>query len=190
MTGFFITGLLLFAVLAVVGYTIGLYNMLVAIKNNVKKAWANIDVVLKQRHDEIPKLVKTCEGYMNHERETLAKVIALRNAATGASTVAEKAQMEGQLTAGLHKLFALAENYPDLKAQAGFMALQTRISELENQIADRREYYNESVNHYNTRIESFPDMILARMMALQAQELFRATEEDRADVDINFNSPK
>lgn len=179
------------ALLVMVGfvvYAITIYNGLVAVKNNILKAWGNIDVLLKQRHDELPKLIKTCEAYMSYEKETLSKIIALRNAAQGASGVAAKAESEGQITAALRQLFALAENYPELKAQSSFQQLQGRISELENQIADRREFYNESVNNYNIRIQSFPDSIIAAMIGLAAQEMFQVAEADKQDVAIDIKS--
>lgn len=184
-------GLGIIVLIAVIAglYFITIYNGLIAVKNNIPKAWSNIDVLLKQRHDELPKLVKTCEGYMKYEKETLTKVIELRSSAMSAGGIAAKARVEGELTQTLGKLFALAENYPDLKAQASFQQLQNRISDLENQIADRREFFNESVNNYNIRIESLPDSIIAGFMSLKPQEMFKVSAEDRHDVDIRFNLP-
>ncbi len=178
-----------FVVAAFVGYLVTIYNSLIVVKNDIQKAWGNIDVLLKQRHDEIPKLIKTCEAYMSYEKKTLTDVIALRNSAAGAQGVADKAQKEGMLSSALGKLFALSENYPDLKAQSNFQNLHNRISSLENQIADRREFYNESVNNYNIRIESFPDTLVASKMNLKSQEMFKVSEEDRKDVEININVP-
>ncbi|MFN0117974.1 MAG: LemA family protein [Elusimicrobiota bacterium] len=184
-------GLIIVAVVAVAGiaYFIGIYNGLVEVKNNIDKAWGNIDVLLKQRHDEIPKLIKTCEAYMQYEKSTLTEVIALRNAASSARTVGEKAIKEGELTASLGRLFALSENYPDLKAQTNFQNFQKRVSELESDIADRREFYNESVNNYNIRIQSFPDSLVANNMNLQPREMFKVTEAERKDVDVSFKVP-
>ncbi|MEK7388785.1 MAG: LemA family protein [Elusimicrobiota bacterium] len=187
MVSFIVIGAVIFAVIGSVGYLVTLYNGMVIVKNNVGKSWANIDVLLKQRHDEIPKLIKTCEGYMKHERETLSRVIALRNSAQSVQGVADKASAEGALSAGLRQLFALAENYPDLKAQSSFQQLQSRISELENQIADRREFYNESVNNFNIRIQSLPDLFVAGFMGLQAAQMYKVNEADKADVDVTFN---
>ncbi|MBI4369533.1 MAG: LemA family protein [Elusimicrobia bacterium] len=189
MAGLIAVGIAAFVVLGFAAYAVTVYNGLIIVKNNILKAWGNIDVLLKQRHDEIPKLIKTCEAYMKYEKETLAKIIELRNSAVGAGSVAAKATAEGELTATLHKLFALSENYPDLKAQSSFQQLQGRITDLENQIADRREFYNESVNNFNIRIQSFPDTIVAGMMGLAAQEMFKVSEQDRQDVDININVP-
>jgi LemA protein len=170
-----------------IGWVIGAYNSLVQLKHNVDKAWSNIDVLLKQRHDEIPKLVKVCERYMQHERETLERVIQARNAAAAADSIAGKASAEGALGGLLGKLFALVESYPDLKANQGFLSLQSRVSSLEDQIADRRELYNESVNLINVRIEQFPDVLVARPMSFTARELFKANAGDREDVEIQFS---
>ena len=137
-----VTAALLFFVVGGLGMFFSIYNGLVALKNSVARAWANIDVLLKQRHDELPKLVSTCEGYMDHERAVFDKLSEARGALAKAKSVGERAQAEGQLTQALGQFFGVMEAYPDLKANQGFLQLQSRISELENQIADRREYYN------------------------------------------------
>ena len=173
------------AVLAV--YFVTIYNALVSLKHGVSKAWSNIDVLLKQRHDELPKLVETCKQYMQYEQETLEKVMQARAAVSSAreqGNVGALGMAEGQLRLGLGNLFALAEAYPDLKANETFQHLQTRISGLENSIADRREFYNESVNNNNVRIEQFPDVIVARMFNFQAAELLEFSEEETKDVDV------
>jgi LemA protein len=175
------------------GYGVTLYNNLVALKHRVAQAWANIDVLLKQRHDELPKLVETCKQYMEYEQETLEKVISARN---NVSTAAQSQDIEGLgiaetvLRGTLGKLFALAEDYPDLKANESFQHLQARISELENGIADRRELYNDSVNQNNIRIEQFPDVLIANFFKFGAHDLLEFSEEEKADVDIKglFNS--
>jgi LemA protein len=190
MVGMIILGVVAFVVIGTVLYLVAIYNGLIVVKNDIQKAWGNIDVLLKQRHDELPKLIKTCETYMAYEKGTLTKVIELRSAAQGAQGVAAKAQAENALSATLHKLFALAENYPQLKAESTFQNLQNRISGLENQIADRREFYNESVNNYNIRIASIPDLFVARLMNLNPQEMFKVSDEDRRDVDINIAVPQ
>ena len=172
-------------VIAVYGVTI--YNSLVQIKHNVTKAWANIDVLLKQRHDELPKLVETCKQYMKFEQDTLTRVIEARSkvfTAREAQNVPALGQAEGGLRAALGSLFALAESYPDLKANQTFQQLQTRISSLENAIADRREFYNESVNVNNVRIEQFPDVIIARLLNFKEAHLLEFTEEEKKDVDV------
>ena len=175
------------------GYGVTLYNNLVALKHRVAQAWANIDVLLKQRHDELPKLVETCKQYMGYEQETLEKVISARN---NVSTAAQSQDIEGLgiaetvLRGTLGRLFALAEDYPDLKANESFQHLQARISELENGIADRRELYNDSVNQNNIRIEQFPDILIANFFKFGAHDLLEFSEEEKADVDIKglFNS--
>ncbi len=184
------TAVVLLSALALVVYLVMIYNGLILVTNNINKAWANIDVLLKQRHDEIPKLIKTCEGYMKYERDLLDRVLKARAALMGAAGHPEQmGRAEGELRGALKQLFALAENYPDLKAQASFQQLQNRISGLESEIADRREFYNDSVNRYNVRIASLPDLFIAGMMALQPREMFRVSEEDRKDVKIKFKFP-
>lgn len=182
---FTILSLAVFVVLLV--YSITIYNALVQIKHNVSKAWANIDVLLKQRHDELPKLVETCKQYMKFEQDTLARVIEARSkvfTAREAQNIPALGQAEGGLRAALGSLFALAEAYPELKANQTFQQLQTRISALENSIADRREFYNESVNINNVRIDQFPDLIIARLLGFKAAQLLEFSEEERKDVDF------
>jgi LemA protein len=163
-----------------------LYNGLISAKHECDRSWSNIDVLLKQRHDEIPKLVELCKGYMAHERQTLEAVIQARARAATAQTPADRASSSDALSGALRQLFAVAEGYPQLKAQEEFAALQGRISELESQIADRRELYNAAANGFNVRIEQLPDVFLARSMGMQARDLFRAQAEDRADVKLGF----
>ena len=174
-------------------YFIVIYNNLVRIKHNVSKAWANIDVLLKQRHDELPKLVEVCKQYMQYEQETLEQVMRARSAVASArerSDVGALGPAETQLRLGLGNLFALAEDYPELKANDNFQHLQQRISGLESAIADRREFYNESVNINNIRIEQFPDVVVARMFNFTEKQLLEFSEEEKADVNIGalFNS--
>ena len=168
-------------------YTITIYNNLVSLKHGVSKAWSNIDVLLKQRHDELPKLVETCKQYMQYEQETLDKVMQARNAVYAAGQSHDLAALgvaESQLRLGMGQLFAVAENYPDLKANESFQHLQTRISELANSIADRREFYNEAVNNNNVRIEQFPDVIVARLFKFASADLLEFSEEETADVNM------
>jgi LemA protein len=176
----------LFIGVAAIAYWLSLYNGLVALKNNVGRSWANIDVLLKQRHDELPKLVKTCEGYMQHERGVFDKLSEARGALAKAQNVPQRAEAENMLTRALGSFFAVAEAYPDLKANQGFLQLQGRISELENQIADRREFYNDTVTTYNTRLEQIPDKYVAGWLAYTPSELFKVDEGDRKDVEIRF----
>ncbi|WP_260295729.1 LemA family protein [Sedimenticola hydrogenitrophicus] len=175
-------------ILAVVAfYVIAIYNGLVNLKHAVSKAWANIDVLMKQRHDELPKLVETCKQYMQYEQETLERVMQARAAVSSAREQGDIGALggaENQLRLGLGNLFAVAEAYPDLKANETFQHLQGRISGLENSIADRREYYNESVNNNNVRIEQFPDLIVARLFNFKAAELLEFSAEEKQDVDL------
>jgi LemA protein len=174
-------------------YFIFTYNSLVSIKNNVSKAWSNIDVLLKQRHDELPKLIDTCKQYMKHEQETLEKVIKARSGVDSArehKDVLGLAVAESALQGSLGGLFALAESYPELKADQSFSNLQSRITGLENAIADRREFYNDSVNVNNVRIQQFPDLIVARLTGFNELNLLKFASSELKDVDVNqrFNS--
>lgn len=183
------TGSIIFwvSVVLILFYAVNIYNHLVRIKHNVSKAWSNIDVLLKQRHDEIPKLVETCKQYMKFERDTLEKVMQARNQVSSARQSQDMAGLgaaEGMLRMGLGNLFAVAEAYPELKANENFQHLQTRISSLESAIADRREFYNESVNINNTRIEQFPDIILARIFNFNSRELLEFTQQEIKDVNL------
>lgn len=181
-----VLALLLFAGLGISLYLLTLYNGMVALKQSVGRAWANIDVLLKQRHDEIPKLVKTVEGYMQHERAVFDRLSEARGALMSAKNVPQRAEAEGQITQALGRLFAVAENYPDLKADQSFRQLQARISDLENQIADRREFYNDTVTTYNTRLEQLPDKYVGQWLNYTAAELYKVSESDREDVNIEF----
>lgn len=185
-----VMGAVLFLLIGMVLYFVAVYNGLIVLSRNIDKAWANIDVLLKQRYDEIPKLIKVCEGYMKYERETLEKITAARTACLQAKTVGESSQAEGALSGALKTLFAVSENYPDLKANQNFGQLQQRISYLESQIADRRELYNDSVNNYNIRINQIPDMFVASSLQMKPKELFKVSETERKDVDIKFDVPK
>ena len=189
-----ITSIIILAIVTLlVFYLINIYNHLVRIKHSVSKAWSNIDVLLKQRHDEIPKLVETCKEYMKFEQETFEKVMLARGQVSSARQnldVPGLSLAEGALRQGLGQLFALAEDYPDLRANENFQHLQGRISALENTIADRREFYNESVNINNVGIEQFPDVIVARLFAFEERELLEFDEVEIADVNPGqlFNS--
>jgi LemA protein len=181
-----VTVLLLFAVIGTIIYFAAIYNSLVALKNNIARSWANIDVLLKQRHDELPKLVKVCEGYMQHERAVFDKLSEARGALAQAKSVGERAGAESMLTRALGQVFAVAEAYPELKANESFLRLQHRISELENQIADRREFYNDTVTTFNTRIQQIPDLYVASWLQFVPHELFKVDEDQLADVQIKF----
>lgn len=173
-------------VVAVV-YVVMLYNGLVQLKHAVGKAWANIDVLLKQRHDELPKLVETCKQYKEFEQSTLERVIAARNRVHEARQQQDMpalGQAESALRSGLGAIFAVAEAYPDLKTNDTFQHLLSRISGLENAVADRREFYNESVNLYNVRLEQFPDVLIAGMFHFTPRSLLEFSDEEKRDVDI------
>ncbi len=178
-------GIFLFLV-ALLSYIIGMYNGFVRLKNDIDKAWSNIDVLLKQRADELPKLIASVKGYMKHERGLLETITNARTAFMKAKTVAAKAAADNIISGALKTLFAVAENYPNLKANENFMQLQARISGLENEIADRREFYNDAVNTYNIKLESFPDRILGQLMKLGKREMFKAEGESRKDVKVEF----
>jgi LemA protein len=180
--------LIFFGIVAVLlFYGIGLYNHLVNIKHAVAKSWANIDVLLKQRHDELPKLVEVCKQYKQFEQATLQKVIEARSQVQTArqqQDIPALGQAEGMLRMGLGNIFAVAEAYPELKANENFMQLQTRITSLENGIADRRELYNESVNINNVQIEVFPASIVAKMFNFGEKPLLEFSASEKADVDM------
>ena len=170
-----------------IAYVAGIYNGLVNLRENVKVAWANIDVLLKQRHDELPKLVETCKRYMQFEQDTLEKVMRARASVSQASTtgnVAAVGAAEQQLRAGVGRLFAVAENYPQLKTDETFKQLQGRITALEESIADRRELYNDQVNLNNIRVKVFPDVMIAQRFGFQPAQLLEFSSEEKRDVDV------
>jgi LemA protein len=181
-----IGSLLMIGLIVLVAYVVGVYNMLVRLFNNIDKAWSNIDVILKQRHDELPKLVEVCNSYMLHERETLESVTKARTAYSTGLNIDDKAQAENQIVGALGKLFAVAEQYPDLKANQEFLALQQRISALESTIADRREFYNDSVNLYNIAIQQIPTLWVAQEIGYTARPLLTVAPSDRKDKPLAF----
>ena len=167
-------------------YTVILYNGLVRLRNENDRAWANIDVLLKQRHDEIPNLVEIVKGYMQHEQQTLLAVTHARAASMNAASIGQKALADLKMNSALRGLFAVAENYPQLKANDNFLKLQNRISELEERIADRREFFNDDVTTYNTRIGQIPDVFVASFMNLKRRDLFKVMDEDRQLPQVKF----
>jgi LemA protein len=180
----------LFVMVAISLYLTMLYNGLIALKNDIEKAWANIDVLLKQRHDELTKLLDTTKGYMEFERDTLTKITQARSQYQQAVTFDQKAQADQSMTSALRGFFAVAENYPDLKANSNFQELEQRISQLENEIADRREFYNDSVNTFNIRIQQVPDTFVAAFMRLTPRPMLRIDESDKKDVAMSFAAGK
>ena len=175
---------LIFIAAGLLIYVGTLYNGLVALRNDIDKAWANIDVLLKQRHDELPRLVDVCKGYMQYERETLQQLTEARTKYAAAVTVNQKAQLTNALSASVQRLFATAENYPDLKANATFLEIQERVTALENQIADRREFYNDAINVFNTRIAQLPDSFVANVMGIRPRPMFRVSAADKTPVQV------
>ncbi|MHB8404468.1 MAG: LemA family protein [Gammaproteobacteria bacterium] len=183
-----VTGFVILAIIIVILiYTILLYNGLVTLKNDVAKAWANIDVLLKQRHDELPKLIDTCKQYMGYEQQTLVKVMDARTGVQQARETGNMAALgpaEAHLRSMIGNLYAVAEAYPQLKANESFQQLQTRITGLENSITDRREFYNDSVNVFNIRIEQFPASLIARNFGFKEAQLLDFGQGEKKDVDV------
>jgi LemA protein len=179
--------ILLFLIIALAGYLIGTYNGLVQVRAGVKLAWSNIDVLLVQRHDELPKLVEVCKQYMQYEPGALERVMRARagvDAARSSGNVASLGPAERELRAGLTGLYAVAENYPDLKASEPFHHLQERISGLETALADRREVYNDAVNTNNVRIATFPGNVVAGMGNFPEAQLLHFQSDDKSDVNL------
>ena len=164
------------------------YNGLIQVKENIKKSWANIDVLLMQRSDEIPKLIKVLKSFVKHEKKMFDNIMDARTSYLGASSVSEKADADNRMSEALKSVFALSEAYPELGSNDNFLKLQERISGLENEIADRRELYNESVNNYNIRIQSLPDMFIANTLGLHQEEMFKVDENKKKDIDIDLDN--
>jgi len=181
-----LTLLIVLVIVGIVSYIVSIFNGLIRLKNNIRKSLANIDVLLKQRHDELPNLVNTVMGYMRHEKSTLLLITKARTEFLNAHTLSQKAAVNDVISNSLKSIFAVAENYPVLKANENFLTLQKRISEIENSIADRREFYNDSVNLYNIRIESIPDVVVARMLNYQREDMFTASDEDKKNIDVKM----
>ena len=184
--GIVLLAVLIIILIAFLSSIIIIYNNFVRLKNNIDKSWANINVLLKQRSNEIPNLVSIVKGYMKHEKETLESLTKARSFLLKANTLSQKAAADNAITELVKTIFAIAENYPDLKAGENFLKLQKRITGLENELADRREFYNDSVTIYNIRIQSIPDLIVAKLMHLKRIDLFKATEEDQKYVKVNL----
>ena len=175
---------MLLALVGVAAYGVALYNGLVQVKHQVDQAWSNIDVLLKQRHDELPKLVDAVKGYMRHESELLQSVTALRARAQSTAAGAPRLAAEQSLSQGVARLLAVAESYPELRASSVYLTLQQRISALEDQISHRREFYNAAVNINNVRMEQFPDMLFAATAGLVRRASFETTDGERADLNV------
>ena len=173
-------------VVILVVYAVSIFNGLIRLKNNIKKSWANIDVLLKQRSDELPKLISSVKGYMKHEKGVLAELTKARTAFLNATTMAKKAAADSAISGALKSLFAVAEAYPKLRANENFLQLQQRISGLENELADRREFYNDSVNTFNIRIRSIPDIVVAKLLGYTEEQMFKVAEAEKKDVKVEF----
>jgi len=177
----------LLIVVAVVVVVVGMYNSLVKLRERADGAWADIDVQLKRRYDLIPNLVETVKGYAGHEQETLERVVQARSSAMAASGPAAKAEAEGVLTGALKSLFALSEAYPQLQAAGGFRDLQGQLSQLEEQIAQARRYYNAVVRDFNTKTQTFPSVLIARAFGFSEREFFEMEESERAAPKVSFD---
>lgn len=172
-------------------FAIGVYNGLIALKNKVDEAWADIETQLKRRYDLIPNIVETVKGYAGHEKSTLENVTKARNAAMNAGTFADKAQAENALSGTLKSLFALAENYPDLKANQNFLDLQQTLREVEDHLQLSRRYYNATVRDFNTKIEVFPNNMFVGILGFKKRDFFQTdSEEERKNVKVSFNDEK
>lgn len=186
-----VAGIIIIVVIAVlVIWLVSSYNGFVKLRNKTEEAFSAMDVSLKKRYDLIPNFVETVKGYASHEKETLQRVIEARNMAMTASTPEEKIASDNVLTGTLRSLFAVSENYPDLKANANFLELQNQLSRIEEEIAGSRRYYNGVVNKFNTRIELFPGNILAGIFGFKRRPLYEVSDEkERENVKVSFNSP-
>ena len=182
--------IIILVIVVLVGiYAVFSYNGLVSLRNRIENAWAQIDVQLKRRYDLIPNLVETVKGYASHERETLEAVTQARNMAVNAQGVGEQAQAENMLSGALKSLFAVSEAYPDLKANQNFLNLQEELTGTEGRIAYSRQFYNDTVLRYNTKIQTFPAVVIAGMMRFTPREYFEAEPESRDAVQVSFNEP-
>lgn len=185
-----IMGWIILAIVVVIAIIlVVIYNNLVTLRQRVQNAWSQIDVQLQRRFDLIPNLVETVKGYMKHEESTLTKVTDLRSSWAKASTVEEKANLDNALSDTLKTIMAVAENYPDLKADQSFNAMQAELSETENKIAYSRQFYNDTVTMYNTKLETFPSNLVANMFGFKASTLFNVdNEEAKKAVKVDFGN--
>ena len=181
-----VLGILLIVVAFVLVFIVSNYNRLVKLRNKVKDQFSQIDVQLKKRSDLIPNLVETVKGYSKHESETLEKVIQARNTYLSAGTPDEKMKSSGELSQAISKLFALAESYPDLKANTNFLDLQSQLKDIEDKISYARQFYNDAVLLYNNKIEMFPSNLIAGMFKFDKESFFEANEEERKNIEVKF----
>lgn len=183
MIGWIIVGAV---VLLILIFVIATYNKLVTLRNKVKNSFAQIDAQLQRRFDLIPNLVETVKGFASHEKELLEKVATVRSGYMNAASNREKMEMDNQLTQSLKTLFAVAENYPELKSNTNFLQLQKELSETEDKVTYSRQFYNDSVTIYNSKIQMFPSNLIAGMFGFKEEELFRTVEEARTAPKVSF----
>lgn len=181
-------GIIVAVIVVIALFLVGAYNGFVTAKNDVEEGYSTMDVYLKKRYDLVPNLVETVKGYAKHESETLEKVVAARSAIGGATTMEERVEGENQLTGALKTLFAVAEAYPDLKANTNFMDLQSQLQTIEGDIAESRKYYNAVVKTYNNKCEMFPTNIIANVFGFKTKPMFEvSSDEERANVKVDFS---
>ena len=173
-------------VLLVLGWFFGTYNTLIRLRNKVKDQWSQIDIQLKRRADLIPNLVETVKGYAKHEKSTFEDVVKARNTYVAASTPEEQLKASGEVTQALNKLFALAENYPDLKANENFVKLQEDLKDTEDKISYARQFYNDAVRKLNDKIQMVPSNIVANMFGFKTEAFFEAEEKDKEKPEVSF----
>ena len=183
-----IIGVILVALVLLLVYVIGTYNALVQLRNRVRDQWSQIDIQLKRRFDLIPNLVETVKGYMSHEKDTLKEIVEARNTYTTATTHEDAVKADTELTKSISKLFALAEAYPDLKANENFNSLQTELSETEDKISTARQFYSDTVLKYNDKIQMFPSSIVAGIFGFKEEKFFEANNTERENVKVSFDN--
>jgi len=183
-----IYALLALAVVAIL--IVGLYNSVISLKNKCDEAWSDIDTQLKRRYDLIPNIVETVKGYAKHESGTLEKIVELRSQAMSSKGIQEKEKSENMLSGALKSLFALAENYPELKANQNFLDLQNKLAEVEDNLQLSRRYYNAVVRDFNTKIQVFPNNLLAQMLGFTSRVFFEASGAEKENVKVDFKEEK
>jgi LemA protein len=183
-------GLLLVLVVGAALFLMAIYNSLVSLRNLLEEGWSGIDVQLKRRYDLVPNLVETVKGYAKHEKETFEKVVQLRNSAMSAKGPEEKGKAENAFTESIKSIFALAEAYPDLKANQNFQSLQSELSKIEDDLQNARRYYNATVRNFNMKIQQFPSNLVANMFGFKEREFFEAMEEEKQNVKVDFSEEK
>lgn len=187
MEKYIIIGIVALVLVMIIGFVVSSYNKLVKLRNSVKDQWSQIDIQLKRRFDLVPNLVETVKGYAKHEEETLKGVIEARNSYKNADSHEASLSADAELTKSISKLFALAESYPELKANQNFIGLQEELSEIEEKIAYARQFYSDSVLKYNNAIQMFPTSIIAGMFGFKEEKFYEATETERENVKVDFS---